>query len=293
MRGTNFTTAGIEAAIEAIAGWPARDRDRRLGRFGGTPHAVQRRRFQVTFGGPAPARDALTAVARLVRPPVPASSARRQQGGPIHNGGHGRTDGNHAPVVTVPGRVHDPAAHAVRADRQRDRRRRRRAHVHVGAERPRRRSRDRPRQQPKLNGPLFRQFGTAAIVTPEDTLQTPSPGENTVGTDPTRVFPDLAQILADNTNAATGTCPDERRLPTPALPPIVDCYSEFLPTAAYVGVAGNATALTALPADRARRRPGGGGVGTPTRRCRSRRPPGRSWSPRRRARPSRPARRRP
>jgi hypothetical protein len=120
----------------------------------------------------------------------------------------------------------------------------------------------------KLNGPLFRQFGVAANVTPEGTLQTPSPGLNIVGTDPTRVFPDMAQILANNTNAATGSCPTAPPQPTsgnasnvPA--DLVECYSEFLPTAAYVGFAG----VNAAPASlnfRLTARDGkaaGGGVG--------------------------------
>ena len=34
-----------------------------------------------------------------------------------------------------------------------------------------------------------------------------SPGENLAGTTPSRTFPDLAQILAGNTNAATGALP--------------------------------------------------------------------------------------
>ena len=59
----------------------------------------------------------------------------------------------------------------------------------------------------KTNGPLFRQFGTAANVSATDTLLTPSPGLNAVTTNPTRVFPDLGQILANNTNAVTGHVP--------------------------------------------------------------------------------------
>ena len=43
----------------------------------------------------------------------------------------------------------------------------------------------------KTNGPLFRQFGTAANVSATDTLLSPSPGLNAVTTDPTRVFPDI------------------------------------------------------------------------------------------------------
>ena len=56
-----------------------------------------------------------------------------------------------------------------------------------------------------------------------------SPGENAAGKTPIRVFPDLAQVVAGNTNAATGSVPHRR----PAEPATVDCYSEFLPTAAY------------------------------------------------------------
>ncbi len=84
---------------------------------------------------------------------------------------------------------------------------------------------------PKTVGPLFRQFGIAAPVTSMGALEYESPGENLAGTNPTRTFPDLVQILAGNTNAATGSCP--------AAPPAgqtqVDCLSEFLPTSAYLG----------------------------------------------------------
>ena len=66
----------------------------------------------------------------------------------------------------------------------------------------------------KTNGPLFRQFGTAANVSATDTLLSPSPGLNAVDGNPTRVFPDLAQILANNTNAVTGTCPAAPPAPT-------------------------------------------------------------------------------
>ncbi len=83
----------------------------------------------------------------------------------------------------------------------------------------------------KTSGPLFRQFGTAAIVSATDTLQYHSPGENLAGISPTRVFPDLAQILAGNTNAATGSCPAT----PPAGQTTVDCFSEFLPTTDYTG----------------------------------------------------------
>jgi hypothetical protein len=97
--------------------------------------------------------------------------------------------------------------------------------------------------QNKTNGPLFREFGTALDAGAYDVHAygscTPggnNNGENCAGTDPTRVFPDMAQILADNTDAATGTCPTPTpSAPTPLPQSLVDCLSEFLPTSVYPG----------------------------------------------------------
>lgn len=89
----------------------------------------------------------------------------------------------------------------------------------------------------KRNGPLFRVFGRAARVTAEGALQTPSPGLNIAGTDPSRTFPDMAQILSGNTNAKSGRCPAVRAK-RPVKPRPRDCYSEFLPVAGYVGTVG-------------------------------------------------------
>jgi hypothetical protein len=111
----------------------------------------------------------------------------------------------------------------------------------------------------KTAGPLFRQFGVAAEVSPSDTLLTPSPGLNAVTTDPTRVFPDLAQILVNNTNAVTGTCPATPAPPTPLLPEVRDCYSEFLPTSDWVGFPGDRTLNFRLTARDGN--PGAGGIG--------------------------------
>jgi hypothetical protein len=115
--------------------------------------------------------------------------------------------------------------------------------------------------EPKTNGPLFRVFGSYADVSDEASLQYDSPGENLATTSPSRTFPDMAQVLAGNTNAATGTCPAlvptdfENDTPTRDLTasgfgivpnrlklgPALECRSELLPTAAYVGsgAAGN------------------------------------------------------
>ena len=109
----------------------------------------------------------------------------------------------------------------------------------------------------KTNGPLFRQFGTYANVSATDTLLTPSPGENVVDRNPTRVFPDMAQVVSGNTNAATGACPTAPANPVPV--PIIDCFSEFLPTADWVGVLGNRQMTFRLTARDGRL--GGGGVG--------------------------------
>jgi len=99
-----------------------------------------------------------------------------------------------------------------------------------------------------------------AVVSATDTLQYGSPGENLVNTNPTRVFPDLPQILANNTNAETGACPPASATPTG---PEIDCFSEFLPTIDYVGFAG----VNASPASlnfKLTARDGKGGVGSAT-----------------------------
>ena len=270
-RGVNYTTAGIDSAIEAITGagtvavtaWGATGT---LNDFG----------FQVTFsqGGATPGPLAGTNVESLVLNAIGASGfvGETAKGGPIDNAGHTAVaNGNHAPVVTAPesytiprrtpfaltGSATDSDGNATLT------------YMWEQKDRGGSGSGTSLVSNTKLNGPLFRQFGVAANVTPEGTLQTPSPGLNIVGTDPTRVFPDLPQILANNTNAVTGACPEPPPQPTtgnasnvPAA--TVDCFSEFLPTAAYVGFAGvNATPpslnfrLTVRDGT-----PGGGGVGS-------------------------------
>jgi hypothetical protein len=109
----------------------------------------------------------------------------------------------------------------------------------------------------KVNGPLFRQFGTQALVTNSGTLQYYSPGENNVTSEVSRTFPDMAQILANNTNAETGVCPTASTTPTVEQ---IACFSEYLPTATYVGVASvNASPLSLN--FRLTVRDGSGGVG--------------------------------
>ncbi|WP_221634662.1 M12 family metallo-peptidase [Nocardioides luti] len=86
----------------------------------------------------------------------------------------------------------------------------------------------------KTDGPLFRVFGTAAQVSDDDALVSPSPGENLADGTTSRTFPDLTQVLAGNTNAASGTCPAAPADTSAEVPAAtVDCYSEFLPTSSY------------------------------------------------------------
>ena len=221
--------------------------------------------FQVTFGGTL----ASVNVDSLGIAGFTGASGwigETAKGGPIDNQGHTVVEnGNHAPLVTVPMGyvipVRTPFAltgSATDSDgdtltymwEQKDR----------GAA-----AGTALTDNNKLNGPLFRQFGTAAIVSETDTLLTPSPGLNAAGTDPTRVFPDLPQVTANNTNAVTGQCPAFTGVWPETVPlGVVDCYSEFLPTAAYLGFAG----VNANPASLNFRltvrdnRPGGAGIGS-------------------------------
>ena len=138
------------------------------------------------------------------------------QGGPAENGGSTVTPtGNHAPVVDIPQRTYtipfrtpfSLTGSATDADgdtvtymwEQNDSGFGTSGGTRLVANR-------------KVDGPLFRQFGTRLDASIYDPHASPSPGENTVTTDPTRVFPDLAQILAGNTNAETGSAPPHRRI---------------------------------------------------------------------------------
>jgi len=253
VRGSTFTAAGIAAAVQAISTWPA----------GGTVtvSALTDTGFTLTFGGTL----AGTNVAELQLVGISAGAAgyigEIAKGGLTTRGGNVITPtGNSAPVVTVTPSYTIPlrtpfalTGSATDADgdtitymwEQNDR---------GGA------TGTSLISNTKTNGPLFRQFGVRAVVSATDTLQYGSPGENLVNTNPTRVFPDLPQILANNTNAETGACPPASATPTG---PEIDCFSEFLPTIDYVGFAG----VNASPASlnfKLTARDGKGGVGSAT-----------------------------
>ena len=219
MRGRNFTAAGIQAAIQGIAGWPA------VGIASIT--LVPDTSFQITLGGSLAGMD-VSPLSIVNCNGCTGFIGKVAKGGPTTHRGTVTPTGNSFPLVTAPAQFTIPlrtpfalTGSATDADgdpltytwEQNDR---------GGAMGTALLS------NTKTNGPLFRQFGTAAVVSDADAQQYASAGENTPGTDPTRVFPDLAQILANDTNAETGTCPAGD----------VECFSEFLPTSVYVGTAG-------------------------------------------------------
>jgi trimeric autotransporter adhesin len=223
----NFNTAGVKAAIEGIAGWPA----------GGTVtvSGLTDTGFTISFGGTLAGVNAAPLQLLGCTAPCTGFVGEIVAGGPTARGGTVTAKSNSVPAVTVPASFTVPirtpfalTGSATDADgdtltylwEQTDRG----AAGGTGLT-----------SNTKTNGPLFRQFGTYANVTAAGSLLYNSPGQNMVGTNPTRVFPDLPQLLLNNTNAETGSCPAAS--PTPTVPQL-DCFSEFLPTADYVGFAG-------------------------------------------------------
>jgi hypothetical protein len=70
----------------------------------------------------------------------------------------------------------------------------------------------------------------------------------------------MAQIYAGTTNAATGACPAAPVSPAAVPPATLDCFSEFLPTADWVGFLSDRTLNFRLTARDGH--PGGGGLGS-------------------------------
>jgi hypothetical protein len=98
----------------------------------------------------------------------------------------------------------------------------------------------------KPSGPLFRQFSFRSAETDADAAQSPAPGENAATAEASRTFPDPAQIAAGDTDQG-GSCSTVSGAPTPAQ---IDCYSEYLPTPAWVGTGGRAMHFRLTARDR-------------------------------------------
>ena len=227
--GVNYSPSGIAAAIHGIPNWPAGGTVSVTGYAGGL---FGLNGFQVTFGGTL-ANANMSEMIIVGASGFSGFVGETARGGPVANMGNTTVaSGNHSPVVTAPndatipvrtpfaltGSVSDPNGNpVVNLWEQNDA-----GGSSVGTALT---------SNTKTFGPLFRQFGIRANVSSTDTLLIPSPGENAATSDRSRVFPDIAQIAAGNTNAASGSCPAAGG--TPVDPTIVECYAEFLPTSSY------------------------------------------------------------
>ena len=226
VHGTNYTTAGIKAAIESMPGWPAGG-VATVAAFGGTG-ALNDFGFQVTFGGTL-ATTNLGSLGLADLTGADGFVGETAKGGPVDNQGFTiEPTGNSAPVVTVPGEVAIPlrtpfALTGSATDPDGD------VVTYLWEQNDRGGATGTGLiSNVKTNGPLFRVFGTPLLEPPYVETQYNADGENHPTTDPTRVFPDMVQILNNDTNAVTGACPAAD----------VECFSEFLPTSDYVGFAG-------------------------------------------------------
>lgn len=221
VRGSNFTAAGVKAAIEGIAGWPA----------GGTVTigSLTDNGFTISYGGTLAGVDVPNLELVACTGGCSGFVNDITKGGATTRRGTVTATGNNPPAVTAPagftipvrtpfaltGSATDPDGDTVTYMWEQNDRGTTTGTALTSAI--------------KTNGPLFRQFGTRAVFNAG--IYNP-PGQNQVDSNPTRVFPDLAQILANQTNAETGNC---SALTGDAQ---LNCNSEFLPTADYVGTAG-------------------------------------------------------
>jgi hypothetical protein len=232
--GTNYTAAGITAALAPIlpAGATAT-----VAGFGGG--AFNNTGFQITFTGTLASTNVPVTVA-LQNFTAGASGfvGETDKGGAVDNkGGTITPTGNMWPTVTpvgpytiplrtpfaLTGNATDPNGDPMTFSWEQNDRGGNAGTSLLG--------------NTKTNGPLFSMFAKSGQISESDTLLYHSPGENHLTGNPTRVFPDLDKILANNTNADTGAC--TRGPIAPPVPiPVRECFMEFLPTIDYVGVAG-------------------------------------------------------
>jgi Metallo-peptidase family M12B Reprolysin-like/Putative Ig domain len=263
VRGTNYTPEAIKAAVEGLTGATVT-----VAGFGDNafyrPMPFDDTGFQVTFEGALAGKNVDSLGIKVTGGSGHAGESIK--GGPQDNKGWKAQDtSNRAPVVKVPKQYTIPvrtpfALTGSATDANGD------AVTYMWEQNDRGKAEGTGLvDNVKKDGPLFRQFGKAAIVSAEDTLKYYSPGENAVNRNPTRVFPDIEQIAIGNTNAKTGACPQAPPPPasggaTNVPPELIDCFSEFLPTADWTGFNDDRTMHFRLTARDSR--PGGGGIGS-------------------------------
>ena len=198
-RGVNYTQDGIRAAVLAAVPSAVVSKVRPFWQTG----PFDDRGFEMTF---ASYTDVVEPTVVPVSGTFTAAVSDIDAGGLQHPGGTPTASGNRAPVVTAPADrtipVRTPFALTGSAtDADGDPLVYQWQQVDPGG------ADGRALTDPaKTDGPLFR-----------SSAPTPSP---------TRVLPDLAQVVAGNTNAETGTCA--------AGPGAAECHAEWLPTPAYV-----------------------------------------------------------
>jgi hypothetical protein len=242
VNGTNYSAAGILAALTPIL--PVGGTATVAGFGGGTFNNTG---FQVTFTGTFAATNVpIMLVVQDFTAGTTAFVNETDKGGAVDNkGGTITATGNALPVVTAPATFTIPlrtpfalTGSATDADvndvltyswEQNDRGAAAGISLLINT---------------KTSGPLFAMFPKSGQISDADSLVYNSPGENHLTTNPTRVFPDLQQILDDNTNALTGVCPSGP-IASPVPVNANECFAEFLPTSDYVGFAGtNAVPLS-------------------------------------------------
>ncbi len=239
-RGLTYNTIGIKAALDPIV-LPTGATVTVTGWNNSTVPSDEG--FTVTFNEPAPKdRPSLQ-----LNPGADVGGfvGETAQGGPVENQGfQTQTLGNRAPVVTAADNKSIPVRTPFTltgsgTDPDQD------PLIYLWEQKDRGSGTGTALQsEMKTNGPIFRIFGKYANVTDEAALEYNSPGQNSAGGNPSRTFPDMQQVLAGHTNAKTGTCPD----PQPsdyqngkdgalADGPVLECFSEWLPTSDYTGSA--------------------------------------------------------
>ena|GEM_PF-513105 len=233
--GTNYSTAGIKAAVEAVTGATvtvAAHFD--AGGFDTTG-------FQLTFSGALAGTAIDNPTLEVLAGDFGAVVNDVRQGGPAANGGNSSVvSDNHVPTVTAPeartipmqtpfeltGAGEDVDGGDLLYLWEQNDEGPGISLVGVGTPLP---------SNGRVSGPLFRVFGAYADVSLEDSITYLSPGQNAAGTTPTRTFPDIEQIIAGSTNAETGFCPASTAQEALEDGPVLECYSEMLPTATYLG----------------------------------------------------------